>query len=323
MTFRFTLVFKTSALMAKSGNNDFKIDLATVRQFGNIELLAKQLVEGFITGLHKSPYHGFSVEFAEHRLYNPGESTRHIDWKVYGKTDRLYSKRYDEETNLRCRLVIDTSSSMFYPEKNYGKITFSILAAASLSYLLQKQRDAVGLTTFSEKLELQSPLKSTPSHIHTLFLMLENLLKSTPQTKRTAVSSALHLIAEANHKRSLIIIFSDMFENIDEAEKLFSSLQHLKHNHHEVLLFHVFDSKTEEQFDFEDRPYVFTDIESGEKIKAHPSQIRELYQKSIKDYFNQVKLKAAQYKIDFVEADINKGLEQVLVSFLIKRGKMR
>src|SRR5882757_1577554 len=131
-----------------------------LQQFGHLELLAKQVVEGFITGLHKSPYHGFSVEFAEHRLYNSGESTRHIDWKVFGKTDKLFTKRYEEETNLRCQILIDVSSSMFYPAENNGKITFSIFAAACLAYLLQTQRDAIGITTFGENIELQTPVKS-------------------------------------------------------------------------------------------------------------------------------------------------------------------
>jgi uncharacterized protein (DUF58 family) len=300
-----------------------KIELSTVRHFGNIEFLAKQLVEGFITGLHKSPYHGFSVEFAEHRLYNSGESTRHIDWKVYGKTDRLYTKRYEEETNLRSQIVIDTSSSMYYPEKDFGKVTFSILAAAALSYMLQKQRDAVGITTFSQEIEYSSPIKSTPSHIHTLFLQLENMLKEAPEGKKTSVAQTLHLIADKISKRSLVIIFSDMFENMQETDQIFSALQHLKHNNHEVLLFHVYDGITEKNFDFQERPYIFTDIESGEKIKVQPSQIKEFYREGINKYFEEIKIKAGQYKIDFIEADINNGIEQILSAYLIKRGKMR
>lgn len=300
-----------------------EIDLSTIKQFGNIEFLAKQLVEGFITGLHSSPYHGFSVEFAEHKLYNSGESTRHIDWKVYGKTDRLYTKRYEEETNLRCQILIDTSSSMYYPVHNTGKLNFSILAAASLAYLLQRQKDAVGIVTFSESLELQTPIKSTSTHIHTLFLLLQNLLGEKKKEKRTAVSSILHQIADKMNKRALIIIFSDMFENIQQADDLFTSLQHLKHNHHEVLLFHVIDSKTERDFDFEDRPYEFTDMETGEKVKLHPSQVKEYYKDSINTYYEDLKMKCGQFKIDFLTADINKGIDQVLLAYLIKRGKMK
>lgn len=299
------------------------IELGQIRKFGNIEFLAKQMVEGFITGLHKSPYHGFSVEFAEHRLYNTGESTRHIDWKAYGKTNRLYTKRYEEETNLRCQILIDASSSMFYPSPNYEKITFSIMASACLSYMLQNQRDAVGISTFSEKLELQSPIKSTPSHLHSLFIMLERLLKEVPKEKKTSVASVIHQIADKINKRSLVVIFSDMFENQDETDNIFSALQHLKHNNHEVLLFHVVDSKTEENFEFEERPYEFIDIESGEKVKVQPSQVKEFYKESIKKYYNDLKLKCGQYKIDFVTADINHGMDQILTSYLIKRTKMR
>ncbi|MFL5730332.1 MAG: DUF58 domain-containing protein [Cytophagaceae bacterium] len=300
-----------------------KIDAGQIRQYGNIEFLAKQMVEGFITGLHKSPYHGFSVEFAEHRLYNTGESTRHIDWKVYAKTDRLYTKRYEEETNLRCQILIDTSSSMYYPEKDYGKITFSIMAAASLAYMLQNQRDAVGISTFSETVELQTPIKSTASHIHSVFLQLEKLLQTAPKEKKSAVASMIHQIADKINKRSLVIIFSDMFENIQDSDAIFSALQHLKHNRHEVLLFHVVDGKTEMDFDFEERPYEFTDIESGEKIKIQPSEVKEHYKSSINAFFNELKLKCGQYKIDFIVADINKSYDQILLPYLIKRTKMR
>jgi uncharacterized protein (DUF58 family) len=300
-----------------------KIDPAYIRRFGNIEFLAKQMVEGFITGLHKSPYHGFSVEFAEHRLYNTGESTRHIDWKVYAKTDRLYTKRYEEETNLRCQILIDTSSSMYYPEKDFGKITFSIMAAASLAYMLQIQRDAVGVTTFSESIELQTAIKSTASHIHSVFLQLERLLQVVPKEKKSAVATMIHQIADKIHKRSLVIIFSDMFENMQDMDNIFSALQHLKHNRHEVLLFHVVDGKTEIDFEFEERPYEFTDIESGEKIKIQPSEVKEYYKKSINSFFNELKLKCGQYKIDFIVADINKSYDQILLPYLIKRTKMR
>ncbi len=182
------------------------LDLSKIREFGNLEFLARQLVEGFITGLHKSPFHGFSVEFAEHRLYNTGESTRHMDWKVFAKTDRLFVKRYEEETNLRCHLLLDTSSSMYYPEENYGKITFSIMAAASIAHLLQRQKDAVSLTTFSDEIEVQTQVKSTPSHIHKIIMELEGLLKKPRPLKKTSVAEVIHLIAEKIHKRSLVVL---------------------------------------------------------------------------------------------------------------------
>lgn len=299
------------------------IDLNKIREFQNIEMLAKQMVEGFITGLHKSPYHGFSVEFAEHRLYNAGESTRHIDWKVYAKSDRLYTKRYEEETNLRCHLIIDSSSSMYYPQDNNGKITFSIMCAASIAYLLHKQRDAVGLFTFSDKIDIETQVKSTPSHLHKIFLDLQNLLQSKPEQQKTAVSDTLHEIARKIHKRSLVIIFSDMMENQSQSEQMFSALQHLKHNKHEVLLFHVNDSKTEINFEFEDRPHEFIDIESGQRIKLQPFQVKDNYRKLVKQYYHNLKLKTSQLKIDFIEADISESYEKVLSSYLIKRAKMR
>lgn len=299
------------------------MDLAQIRQYGNIEFLAKQMVEGFITGLHKSPFHGFSVEFAEHRLYNNGESTRHIDWKVFAKTDRIYTKRYEEETNLRCHLIIDTSSSMYYPEKTNGKIVFSIMAAAALAYMLQKQKDAISLITFSATVEIQTPVKSTPSHIHKIFLDLENLLQKPKEHKKTEVASVIHQIAENIHKRSLVILFSDMFDDIENAEKIFSSLQHLKHNLHEVLIFHVTDKKTESDFDFEDRPYEFIDLESNESIKLNPAQVKAEYQKTLHQFYKELKLRCGQYKIDFIEADIAEGFEQILSAYLVKRGKMK
>lgn len=300
-----------------------KIDINEIRNFGSLELLAKQLVEGFITGLHKSPYHGFSVEFAEHRLYNTGESTRHIDWKVFAKTDRLYVKRYEEETNLRCQIVLDNSSSMHYPVANKGKLLFSVLASASLAYLLQKQRDAVGITTFSESIDFSTQIKSTSTHLNKLFIELENLLANPVKQKSTNVAPVLHEIADKNHKRSLIIIFSDMFDRQIELDEIFKGLQHLKHNNHEVLLFHVTDYQTEFRFDFEDRPYEFIDLESGEKLKINPTQVKDMYTQKVGDYFNELKLRCGQLKIDLIEADIREGFNNILKSYLIKRSRMR
>ncbi|GAB2767676.1 DUF58 domain-containing protein [Rhabdobacter roseus] len=303
--------------------NTRQLDLAKIREFGNLEFLAKQLVEGFITGLHKSPFHGFSVEFAEHRLYNTGESTRHIDWKVYAKTDRLHVKRYEEETNLRCHILLDTSSSMYYPEESYGKMTFSIMAAASLANLLQRQKDAVSLCTFSDQIEVQTAVKSTPSHVHKILLELDNLLHQSKSLKKTSVAEVVHLLAEKIHKRSLVVIFSDMFDDLEHTEQLFSALQHLRHNLHEVLLFHVTDRRTEEEFQFEDRPYEFIDLETGDRVKVQPSQVRDSYQQYVKKFYQDLKLKCGQYKIDFIEADINQGYDPILLSYLVKRSKMK
>src|SRR5688572_15212237 len=189
-----------------------KLNLEQTNQSGSLELLARQLVEGFITGLHKSPYHGFSVEFAEHRLYNEGESTRHIDWKVYGRTDKLFTKQYEEETNLRCLIAIDTSSSMFYSEETNAKIRFSTYVAAALATLLSRQRDAVGLCLFSDKIDTLTPVKSSSTHVGKLFIQLEHLLNQKKSSTHTRVAQVLHEVAEKIHKRSLVVIFSDMFD---------------------------------------------------------------------------------------------------------------
>jgi uncharacterized protein (DUF58 family) len=299
------------------------LNLSKIREFGNLDFLAKQLVEGFITGLHKSPFHGFSVEFAEHRLYNSGESTRHIDWKVFAKTDKLFVKRYEEETNLRCHLLVDVSSSMYYPAKTNGKLNFSVLAAGTIANMLQRQRDAVSLVTFSDQIEVQTQCKSTSSHIHKIFVELEQVLNRSKTKLSSSVASTLHEVAEKIHKRSLVVIFSDMFEDINDTEKIFSALQHLKHNMHEVLLFHVNEKSTELDFEFDDRPYEFVDLETGEKVKVQPSQVKEQYVSIIENFNHELKIKCGQYKIDFIEVDINKGFDQILTSFLAKRAKMR
>lgn len=302
-----------------------KLDINQIKQGYNLELLARQLVEGFITGMHKSPYHGFSVEFAEHRLYNEGESTRHIDWKVYARTDRLYTKRYEEETNLRCMIVLDRSPSMYYPADTHAKINFSIFAAASLSYLLQKQRDAVGLCQFSDTIEVLTQVKSTPTHLNKVFTMLEQVSKFTkPEGKvQTNVAKVLDEIAEKIHKRSLVMIFSDMFDSNENTDDLFKALQHLKHNKHEVIVFHVLDEQTELAFEFQDRPVEFVDLETQDKIRLNPLEVRDHYRNAVNRFHKEIKLRCNQYKIDYIGADIREGFDQILQTYLIKRAKMR
>lgn len=300
-----------------------------IRNLGNLELLAKQVVEGFIIGLHKSPFHGFSVEFAEHRLYNQGESTKEIDWKVFARTDRLYVKKFEEETNLRCQIVIDASSSMYFPEvskssKNYtNKLRFSALGAAALMNLLQKQRDAFGLSIFDSELKIHSRCKSSTSHYRLMLTYLQNLIDNPEHNRTTSAAKALHQIAESIHKRSLVVIFSDMFEQTEETEALFSALQHLKHAKHEVILFHTVDKSLELDFEFENRPYLFIDMETGEQLRLQPNQVKEHYVNQIRKFKEQLKLKCMQYRVDFVEADINEGFRQILQAWLVKRSKMR
>ena len=249
--------------------------------FKNLELLAKQVVEGFIAGMHKSPFHGFSAEFAEHKIYNQGESTKHIDWKLYAKTDKLFTKRYDEETNLRCHLIIDNSSSMHYPQMKefsigkLNKIAFSALASASLMHILKKQRDAIGMSIYSDAYDFYSPEKGSERHHQMLLGQLSNMVLSQPVNKQTETYTFLHQIAENIHRRSLIFFFTDMFQTSTDDTKLFEALRHLKYNKHEVVLFHVFDKSKELKFDFDNTPKRFIDVETGEFINLYPDTIKD------------------------------------------------
>lgn len=304
------------------------IDNEQVRNLGNFDLLARQVVEGFIIGLHKSPFHGFSVEFAEHRVYNPGEPIRNVDWKVFARTNKMYTKRYEEETNLRCQIVVDTSSSMFFPEvtktseDHVNKIRFSALAAASLMNLLMKQRDAFGLSFFDESVGLHTRPKSSTTHYRLLLTYLQQLVDKPTRDVKTSAAASLHQIADSIHRRSLVIIFSDMFGEADKEEDLFSALQHLKHAKHEVVLFHTVDKKREIDFEFENRPYEFIDMESGERVKLQPNQVKEYYVEQVGAYKERLRLKCLQYNIDYVEADINDGFRTVLQAYMVKRNRM-
>ena len=286
-------------------------------QISNLELLAKQVVEGFLTGLHKSPYHGFSVEFAEHRQYNSGESTRNIDWKLFARTDKLFVKRFEEETNLRCQIVIDTSSSMYYPEKGLNKIRFSVIAAASLIQLMKRQWDASGLSLFNETLWFHSPSKLGLTHQKLLYSKLEQTLQEKVQNKTSNISQTLHHLAEGLHKRSLVIIFSDMFQSGNDS--IYEALQHLRYNKHEVILFDVHDKFNEHEFDFGHRPYIFKDSETGEELKLHPNAVKEQYLSAYQSHIEELKLKCLQYKIDYNEAVVENDFNQVLMPFIKKR----
>ena len=296
-----------------------------IRQLANLELLARQVVEGFITGLHQSPFHGFSVEFAEHRLYNNGESVKNIDWKLLARTDKLFVKQFEEETNLRCYLLLDTSSSMNFPGKGINKLQFSIYAIASLMYLFKKQRDAFGLCLFSDKADVITQVKSTSSHLFYLYAELEKAYNNPKINTNTNITQALHQVAGQIHQRSMIILFSDMLENSLNPEKmqsLFAAIQHLKYNKHEVIIFNVTDKQKELDFNFDNRPHQFIDIESGEQVRVHPNKIRDSYISSLAQYRHQLELKCAQYHIDIIDAYIEDGYNSVLKSYLIKRNSM-
>ena len=303
-------------------------DVYDLKQIENLELLAKKVVEGFIIGLHKSPFHGFSVEFAEHRLYNPGESTKNLDWKVMARTDKLFVKKYEEETNLRCQIVIDTSSSMYFPKdqkiKNLAlnKVQFSALAGASIINLLKKQRDAFGLSLFDDSLNIHTANRSSGTHYKLLLNYLENVLADDVLNKQGDTASILHQIADRVHKRSLVIIFSDFFDTDENQEHLFSALQHLNYNKHEVVVFHVMDNALEMEFEFDNRPHLFIDMESGEQIRLQSNEIKESYQQKIKERTEAIIQKCLQYKVDYVPTNIRDGFQPVLRNYMVKRGKM-
>jgi uncharacterized protein (DUF58 family) len=300
-------------------------DEQQIRQLANLELLARQVVEGFITGLHQSPFHGFSVEFAEHRLYNNGESVKNIDWKLLARTDKLFVKQFEEETNLRCYLLLDTSSSMNFPVLGINKLQFSIYAIASLMYLFKKQRDAFGLCLFSDKIDWISPIKSTAAHLFYLYAELEKAYNNPKINTVTNITQVLHQVAGQIHQRSLVIIFSDMLENSLNPEKLqllFAAIQHLKYNKHEVIIFNVSDKEKELDFNFDNRPHHFIDMESGEQVRVHPNKIRESYRSLLTQYRHELELKCAQYHIDLVDAYIEDDYNSLLKSYLIKRNKM-
>jgi uncharacterized protein (DUF58 family) len=295
-----------------------------ISSFQHLELLANQVVEGFISGMHKSPFHGFSAEFAEHKVYNPGETTKHIDWKLFAKTDRLYTKRYEEETNLRCHLIIDNSSSMHYPKLKdsqlfyENKIGFSVLASAVLMNLLKKQRDAVGLSVYSDSYEYYAPEKGSDRHHRMILNKLESLLENSKTPKSTDTISFLHQIAEKIHRRSMIVLFTDMFQSGDE-EALFTALQHLKHNKHKIVLFHVIDQKTELNFDFDAAPRKFIDLESGEEINIFADNIKETYENQVSDYFKKVAITCAQNKIKYVPVSVGANFEKILTTYLVEK----
>ncbi|HJS00414.1 MAG TPA: DUF58 domain-containing protein [Flavobacterium sp.] len=298
--------------------------IGKISSFEHLELLANQVVEGFISGMHKSPFHGFSAEFAEHKVYNVGESTKHIDWKLYAKTDRLYTKQFEEETNLRCHIIIDNSSSMHYPklkkEQNFyeSKIGFAVLASAVLMNLLKKQRDAVGLSVFSDTYEYYAPEKGSDRHHRMILNALELLLKESTTKKSTDTITFLHQIAEKAHRRSMIILFTDMFQAEDE-ERLLNALQHLKHNKHKVVLFHVIDGKTELNFDFDNAPRKFIDVETGEEIAVYANNVKEEYEKQASVYFQKLALSCAQNKIKYVPVSVRENFEKIILTYLVEK----
>jgi uncharacterized protein (DUF58 family) len=304
------------------------IEQLHIQQFSHFELLAKQVVEGFITGMHQSPFHGFSVEFAEHKLYNKGDSTRHIDWKLFARSEKLFLKRYEEETNLRCNIVIDNSSSMYYPKNksntsltDLNKIGFASYTAAAIIYLLQKQADAFGITLFSNDIEQRTPIKSTVAHQQMVFDILDKCMRTDTLNKTTNLAKSLHAIAATQHKRSLIVIVSDMLYGDDELQNILNALQHMRHQKHEILLIHVLDHATELRFEFDATPHHFIDMETGVEVKCTPHQFKQQYITRMQAQALAIKEKCLGYKVDYIAADNAQAFNEVLAAFLIRRTK--
>ena len=306
---------------------NLRSELDKASLFQNLELLAQQVVEGFISGIHKSPFHGFSAEFAEHKIYNSGESTKHIDWKLFAKTDKLYTKRYEEETNLRCHMILDNSASMYYPEignptiDNLNKIGFGVLAIAAIMNVLKRQRDAVGLSVFSDTYNFYSPEKGSERHHQMLLSKLSEISLDTKPAKETEMYTYLHLIAEKIKRRSLVFLFTDMFQTETDDDKIFEALRHLKYNKHEVVLFHLLDADKELHFGFDNAPKRFLDVETGEHIDLFSDTVKSGYEKAIETYFGELKMKCAQYKIKYVDVDVRGDFSKVLNTFMVERQK--
>lgn len=299
-------------------------DKESINFVENLDFFANQVVEGFLTGLHKSPFHGFSVEFAEHRMYNNGDSIKNIDWKLFARSDKLFVKRFEEETNLRCHLVIDSSSSMYFPLhfKN-NKLNFSLLSSACLMNLFRRQRDAFGITFFSDKVNFHSEAKISKKHYFRLIHELEKkLLEKEKKSRKTLFSKVLNELAQRIPKRSLIIIFSDLHGTQKKIDELFNSLKELKHKKNEIILFHVQDLDKEKKLNYKNQFYNFIDLETNEEVKINPYLYKNEYENLQTKFNDEIRLKCAKYKIDYFLSDINRGHENVLKSYLIKRSKL-
>ena len=284
-----------------------------ISKLNNLSLKARYVVEGFIVGLHKSPYHGFSVEFSEHRVYGSGDEIRHIDWKLWGKTDRYFVKQYEEETNLKSYLIIDQSLSMAYKSSSISKLEYAQILAASLGYLMIRQQDAVGLTLFDNKIRTNIPPRSKKSHLNVLLAQMQNI-KPGPET---LIAPILHKTADAIKKRGLIILISDLF---DDPEKILSGLQHFRYKGHEVVVFHIFDPQ-EISLEFSNRTR-FQDMETGEIIITDPWHIQKEYQKSIRQFCDYFKSNCRQKNIDYVQISTEVNLDIALSEYLINRKKI-
>jgi uncharacterized protein (DUF58 family) len=284
-----------------------------VSRISRMDLVARLVVEGFITGLHRSPYHGFSVEFSEFRPYLPGEATRHIDWKLWGRTDRYFVKRFEEETNLKAFLLLDASASMGFASGPVTKLRYSGYLAASLAFLMLRQRDAVGLVTFDEKIRAFLPPRSVPSYLHVLLAELEK----TAPAGETGIAGIFHRLAERLKRRGLVIIFSDL---LDEPDAVLAALKHFRHQKHEVIVFHVLDP-LEQSLDFK-TDTLFVDAETGERLHADPRRLGAVYRDSMRRFSERTARECRAADIDYVALDTSQPFDVALFRYLTCRKRM-
>ena len=284
-----------------------------VSRLANMDLRARLVVEGFIIGLHKSPYHGFSVEFSEHRQYMPGDALKHIDWKVYGKTGRFYVKQFEEETNLKAYILLDSSASMGYKSGRISKLTYASYLAAALSYLMLQQQDSVGLVTFDQKIRRYLPPRAVSNYLHVLLAELDKLRSGN----ETNVSQTFHELAERIKRRGLIIVLSDL---LDDPMRVLSGLKHFRHRKHEVIVFHILDPM-ERQFNFKGET-IFQDMETGEEISTQAWHIRREYREQMADFIDTYKRHCLENRIDYVLIDTSEPFDKALFNYLVKRKRL-
>jgi uncharacterized protein (DUF58 family) len=290
------------------------LDPAVLARVKNLSLVARGVVEGFITGLHSSPYKGFSVEFAEHRKYTPGDNPRHLDWRILGRTDRLYIKQYEEETNLRAQILLDTSASMAYGEPPaLSKLEYASYLTAVLSYLMMRQQDAVGMTTFDTAVRLDMPARSSPRHFDEMMSHLEAIKPGGT----TDLGATLHRLADRFKRRCLIVLISDLYDDPDAVDR---ALHHFRHKRHELILFHVLD-RAEIEFPFRDTAS-FVDIETGEKIQVDPAYVRDDYRRQLEEFVGRYRRICADCQFDYVLTDTSVPFDHMLSRYLEKRTKL-
>jgi uncharacterized protein (DUF58 family) len=289
------------------------LDPAVVARLGSLELKARTIVEGFLLGLHRSPFKGFSVEFAEYRQYMPGDDLSTIDWKVYARSDRHYVKKFEEETNLNCHLMLDISGSMGYGSHGITKYQYGQCLAASLAYLMNRQRDAAGLTAFDDRIVNMLPASARPGHLNAMLVMLDRLELGT----HTNVSKPLHQLADSLSKRGMVVLISDL---LDEPERVIRGLKHFRFRGTDVIVFHLLDPD-ELAFPFE-RATRFEDMETRDEVLAVPVVVRDHYLKAIGDLIDRYKQELGGCGIDYQLVTTDQPLELALLAYLSTRGRM-